>query len=257
MELRQKVGDLESKVASTKQALDQLIQKRNAVDPSTSLTELERLTEEIRSHEKRLENFELLRLALAKKLRQYDANKGEGVKLRQETTSLYDEARTLIEKTIIPAQRTVGPSLLKIETINTEIRVKAKKHLELVGVEMNPPPPIKLGPALQFAGPGAAGVQSAVELVKVPEPWTYVSDEELKTEHQRMEADRFKQYQDHLVIANKQAPDCTRCGEKTAVDLHAGNKERPGTGIYDGHWSFYCKACGNGQDGVVPETKTK
>jgi hypothetical protein len=252
MELRGKMSDLESKVASTKQSLDQFIQKRNAVDPSTSLTELERLTEEIRSHEKRLETFELLRLAIAKKLRQYDANKGEAAKLRQETTSLYDEARTLIEKTIIPAQRSVAPAVVRIDTINAEIRARAEKHLQLTGEDMNEPPPIMVYAALRFAGPGAAGVQGAVEPIKVPEPWSYVSETEHVAERDKELKEKLKAHEARVKVAEEFAPPCPQCGTNPRVDRRSGHI---GAGGYAGSWHLTCPKCHAIWTTIIPQTK--
>ena len=247
MELRQKMSDLESKITSTKQTLDQLIQKRNAVDPSMPLDQLERLTTEIRSHEKRLEDLQLLHIVVEKKIRQYEGNRSKGLKLVEEGGAAYERGRAIfVEWAKLQAK---ARDLVKdLDQVNLTLSTKAKEFEDLTGESMGLTLLMVCWPAAAFA---------VAETIKPYDPWTYRSETELKAEHHRMEAEGFKQYQDRLAIANQLAPPCARCGEKTVVDMHAGMKETPGTDMIDGHWSFRCSSCGNCQGAVIRETKRK
>jgi len=243
MELHQKMSDLESKVVSTRQTLEQLIQKRNAVDPSMPLDQLERLTTEIRNYEKRLEDLQLLHIAIEKKLRQYDGKQGEAMKLRQEVADRYDEQRSLVEK-MIKAQSDVAGYLEKIDVLNSEIGAREQKHHDLVGEDMNAPNRVKIYQAMAFAA-------SNIQRIKPYPPWSYVSESEIAAKHKEEAEERRRVYEECAKKAELAAPACARCEGKTHLITTATPMGR-GDGA---SWVFRCEKCGNEQNAFVPGTR--
>jgi hypothetical protein len=250
-QLAARLREVDQKAAKIKSQMGPLMQQRDealvAGNDSVSVA----LKDQLKKLQERLEDLEYSKAAAQVKLRVYDQKAPEAAKVRDKANTFWEEGRALIDEFVKIQSRA---RILYGKTLEVENKISGlgHEHLRLVGRDMRGPPSIT-GMVYQlgaFAGPSVSDVRPL-------DAWRYESDEELKAEHQRIEADRFKQYREHLAIANKLAPPCARCGEKTVVDMHAGMKERPGAGIIDGHWSFHCNSCGNGQGGIIPETKRK
>jgi len=213
--------------------------------------------------QKKLEENLITKDALEKKLSEYKSNEAKAKQSREKVKTRHEKGRSLVGSVIIPAQQAVGPAVLEIEIINTEIRAEAKKYLELVGEEMNPPPPIDIGPALRFAGPGAAGVQAPVEAIKMPEAWTYMSETDRAVEHDKQLKDKLQAHEKRLKIAEEHAPDCPNClradvQTRLIVDRKSGHTDAPGQagrGNTSHHWNLKCPKCGTYVTAAIPETK--
>jgi hypothetical protein len=247
-ELRKNASDVDAKITATKESLEQLTRRHDSIEPTTSLGEIEQLIQNIKNHEAKLEKLQLLRMAIQKKLNEYANNASKKKPLVEDGGAAHERGRDIFLE-LAKHQADVRVLVKELdEKVNVTMSTKAKDFENLTGENMGLPLSMVCYPAAAFA---------LAETIRPYDPWKYVSEAESKTEHQRMEIEQFKRYQDRLAVANKVAPPCARCGEKTVVDMHAGMKETPGAGIIDGHWSFHCNSCGNGQGGVVPETKRK
>jgi len=250
MELRQKMSDLESKITSTKQTLDQLIQKRNAVDPAMPLDQLERLTTEIRNHEKRLEDLQLLHIAIEKKQRQYEGNRSKGLKLVEEGGAAYERGRAIfVEWAKLQAK---ARDLVKdLDQVNLTLSTKAKEFEDLTGESM--------GLTLSMICYQASAFALA-ETIKPYDPWTYRSETDLKQEGEKLKAEQLKRHEERIKIAEAHAPDCPNCARanretKMTIARAEGRSDTPGESLYRGHWCFVCAKCGNRLTQAIPETK--
>lgn len=248
MELRQKMSDLESKVVSTKQTLEQLIQKRNAVDPSMPLDQLERLTTEIRSYEKRLEDLQLLHIAIEKKLRQYEGNRSKGLKLVEEGNAAHEHGRKIFVE-LAKHQAEVRGLLKDLDQVNVIMSTKAKDFENLTGENM--------GLTLSMVCYQASAFALA-ETIKPYDAWTYRSETELKEAHKAELDKKLERHEVRVKVAEEHAPPCPQCGTKMVVDKRSGHLDTPGQaggGHSSHHWYFLCGKCGVTLTQPIPETK--
>ena len=211
--------------------------------------ELKRIREELSEVEGAISDLTLLRNKAKEQLKKWVGKGSVTEKLVQQCNALYEEGRSIVDY-LIKTQAEVGLALKKLPDINAKMSRLDNVNLEATGEHLNQPNPIIVFQAMAFAA-------SNIPPIKPLPPWRYVSDTERLARFQAEQEEQRKRHQELMAIANEKSPDCARCGEKTAVDLRAGTKERPGADISEGHWIFYCKACGNRQIGVVQETKTK
>jgi hypothetical protein len=223
------------------------LKKRQSHLQVDQLGEATRIRRELDEIQGRRSDLKLLRDIAQEQLDKWQKGMAKAKPLIEDGGAAHKRGREIFVK-LAKHQEGVRDLVKDLDEVNVTMSTRAKEFEDLTGESMDLTLSMICYPAMAFA---------AAETIKPYDPWTYRSEIESKAEHQRMETERFKQYQDRLAIANQLAPPCVRCGQKTVVNTHAGRKEEPGAGIHDGHWSFYCKACGNGQDGVVPETKTK
>jgi hypothetical protein len=247
-------GEFTDRLAKTNEEIKRLTSGLEAAKASKIqwLTEgkpakgVQALNDQLRIGQEHLEDLAITKAALEGKLRVYAQNQTKAVKLREEVKLTWDEARSLIGL-IAKHQEDVSNLLEKINALEAKIRGNARKHLELVGEQMNEPGSIAIYQALAFAG-------SSVERIKPYPAWTFVSENERRERVAMIEAGQIKLQEKRAEIAQAHAPLCPDCGNPMTLNRSGGRKEDLGEVFHlRGKWIF--EHCNTALTQTIPETK--
>ena len=222
-ELQKRAAELESEIASTKETLDGLLKRRDFIDPTTPLQDIERTTSQIKAYGKRLEDAQLLQMAIEKRLREYQAKEPEAAETRKYIAAKWDEMRPHVEA-LIEHQRGVAETLTKIGPLQAEIGALAAKHLALTDDPLNLQRPIFRVPrhVVDFAN---------LKLTPLA-PWRYLTEEQRRAEKAvRLERERQ--------AAIERAPLCKKCDKRMTL------RDPPKIGTL---WAYECRECRSSQE---------
>ena len=247
------VRDAEKRIVELEARHAKLEERRSHLDIGR-LVEAKHLRKEMDEIEGERSDLKLLKDIAQEQLAKWKKNALPAETLRQQVGELFDDGRSTVDK-IIKAQQDVTGWLKDIDVINQKISNLAGEHLKIIGEDMHAPPNIQVPVAMGFAWSNIPPIQNY-------QPWTYVSDDEIAAKAKAEREERRRNYEKLLKLANDNGPDCPRCAGrdeavKMQVNLHAGGKETPGQGIYDGHWKLRCPKCGNETEAAIPQTKRK
>lgn len=253
LDYEKQVRDAEKRIAELEARHAKLEEQRSHLDVGR-LVEAKHLRKEMDEISGERSDLKLLKDIAQEQLAKWKKNALPAETLRQQVGEMFEEGRGLVDQ-IMKAQEDVAGWLQDIEVINNEMGNLEGEHLKLIGEEMHAPPKIQVPVAMGFAW-------SNVPRIKNYGPWTYVSDDEYAAQAKTEREERRRNYEKLLKLANENGPDCPRCAGrdeavKMQVDLHAGGKETPGQGFYDGNWNLKCPKCANLTVAVIPQTKRK
>ena len=250
-ELRKNASDVDAKITATKEALEQLTRRRDSIQPTTSLTEIEQLIQDIKNHEAKLEKLQLLRMAIQKKLNEYANNASKAKPLVEDGSAAHKRGREIFVK-LAKHQAEVRDLVKELDQeVNVTMSTKVKEFEDLTGESMGLTLSMVCYPAMAFA---------AAETIKPYDAWAYRSETELKAEHERLKAEQLKRHEERIKIAEAHAPDCPNCARanretKMTIARAEGRSDTPGESMYHGMWHFACPKCGNILQQAIPETK--
>jgi len=125
-ELRKNASDVDAKIMSVKEELQQLVQRRDSISPNTPLAEIGMIIDEIKTREVRLEKLQLLRMAIQKKLNEYANNASKAKPLIEKVLSAHDQRRSLIDSLINP-QKEVASIVKKLHQVNSTVSTACAK----------------------------------------------------------------------------------------------------------------------------------
>lgn len=254
MELKRQASDLDVKITTIKGKLRQLTQRRDAVEPNTSLAEIETIINEIKSSEANLEKLQLLRMAVQKPLNNYANNAPKAPPLITRVKATHDHARGVYAR-FLKHQEVTAADVKELNGDNETMSGLAKEFYNLVGEDMNLPFPIRCPQAEAFA---------AAEPIK-PDAypaWTFISESALAAKHKEELDKKLEQHEIRLKLAESLAPMCVRCARanletKMIVDRRSGRRDTPGESLSHGQWYLVCPKCGAIQTIPIPETRNR
>ena len=253
-ELRKNASDVDAKITATKESLEQLTRRRDSIQPTTSLSEIEQLIQDIKNHEAKLEKLQLLRMAIQKKLNEYANNASKKKPLVEDGSAAHKHGRDIFVK-LAKHQAEVRDLVKELDQeVNVTMSTRAKEFEDLTGESMGLTLSMTCYQASAFA---------LAETIKPYDPWTYRSETALREEHKAELNKKLEQHEIRLKLAESLAPNCVVCARanvetKLIVDRRSGHDDTPGqlgSGHSAHHWSMVCPKCHTVQNAIIPETK--
>ncbi len=237
VQLQKRSAEVESEIASRKKAIEELSQRRQS-NPSLSLEEMDRIMTELKGHEGKLENAQLLEMAIKKKIREYENNQPEAAKLTDQAKASWSQLVDVtagIGAAVAQARKALAEGLSKAEQVTTEINSLAAKHLQLVGEPLRLPDWSLYARDYRRALDALGANNNSLEMPLAP--WTYVSETERREAAAKQQADAKTAQAARVKIAIEQAPICKTCKHPMALRRDVGDdgEERP---VGSGTWQF-------------------
>jgi hypothetical protein len=249
MECERRLVEAKLKIKTANSELATLTRKRDEAIAAGNAADAIRFKNQLKSVQELLEDSTITKLALEAKVRVYEKNEPEAVKVRErieaawaELVDVYAGMRAGVEQ----ARKAITEGFNKAGPLEAEVNSLAAKHMQLTGEALRIPDLTLLARAYH----DARGHLVEKILDGRLSPWTYVGETERLGAAVKQQAKAKAAQAARVKVAIEQAPECPVCKEPMTLRLNVGHdgEERTGSGT----WLY--EHCFKLQTKKVPET---